>query len=815
MMEESPPGHVILTVPEVEALDRANTPSHAPLLGGNATATGHQIVNAAESDLSDDDDNDDGVATVYDTTSIHHKFAPDGYYASGKGYNGKMLSRQPPSWAWCTIGVSLIVSLVLFISGAIMFSRVSVPTNTVQSAESMIKDVVPPITAPNNSTIPVQPSSKTPVKPIDNKDNDKLGDVLDGRRYRLDDYLSGQLSPSFKSLTWLETPQDGIIVMREKGQIIVEMLHDQTRRALANDTNLVDPDGLTMAYSPFTVSADLEYIMFKTNTRQEWRHSSFSEYIIYEVATRKITRLTDTGTKSTTSYAKWSPVGHSVMFVRENDIYVKEVFTSNFVCWWSPNAQHIAYLRLDETNVPEFNMTMYVEKQPREDSYPTEVKIRYPKPGYPNPIASLHVFSLDAAAPTKHNPVTALELKSKNAFTDEDRLLVEVAWMGNTNLMIRAMNRAQDVAQLYLVDALKLSATYVREERGDVDGGWLDIKQALHYIPADDGSSEGYIDSVVHEGNDHLAYFSSLTADKPAYWLTHGDWEVVNGAASVDLINRRVFYISTERGSTERHLYSVALSGENKQALTPEDGGFYTVDFSPHAGWYTLSYKGPKLPSQKLYSTHESNLNVKEYLPPDFDPSKKYDGRGTGFKGRKFRVGIRKQLGTLETIDQVNAGRAWSKLSYVDPNRMAIWGWSYGGYMAAKVIEADSRIFQAGVSVAPVTNWRYYDSVYTERYMLTPQDNPDGYEDTAVRSPDGFRHARYLVIHGTGDDNVHFQQTARLVNMLTEASIDPAQYEVQFYTDNNHSMGQHGAYFVIWRRILNFLKRSLPLKLDQ
>lgn len=137
---------------------------------------------------------------------------------------------------------------------------------------------------------------------------------------------------------------------------------------------------------------------------------------------------------------------------------------------------------------------------------------------------------------------------------------------------------------------------------------------------------------------------------------------------------------------------------------------------------------------------------------------------------------------------------------------------SYGGYMAAKVIEADSKVFQAGVSVAPVTNWHYYDSIYTERYMLTPQDNPDGYEDTGIRDPNGFRNARYLVIHGTGDDNVHFQQTAHLVNMLTESNVDPSRYEVQFYTDNNHSMGQHGAYFVIWRRILTFLKRALPLQ---
>ncbi|RKP04481.1 dipeptidyl peptidase IV N-terminal region-domain-containing protein, partial [Thamnocephalis sphaerospora] len=632
------------------------------------------------------------------------------------------------------------------------------------------------------------------------------------------------------------------------------------------------------------------------------RHSSLAEYIIYQVSDGKTFRLAQSGEQATTSYAEWSPTGHSVLYVRANDLYVRdtlrdetrvtfdgsatvfnaipdwiyeeEVFSTDHVCWWSPNSRRIAYLRLDETKVPEYRMTMYAEQPPERTAYPTETKIRYPKPGYQNPVASLHVFSLDRIEPTPQSPVMAVHFEPDRDFSDADRLLVEVAWMGDKNLMVRAMNRVQDVSRLHLVDPGMGYAKFVREESGKLDDGWLDIHKALKYVPARAGQKEGYIDLVPNAGFDHLAFYSPLNAEIPSLWLTSGDWEVVDGPAALDLARGTVYYLSTERGSTQRHIYSVQLDGTGKRVLTPDDDGLYSASFSPSAGWYLQSYKGPNLPHQELRSTSDPKfsrvindfsdlrkqadkyklptiryttvksdgyeLNAMETLPPDFDPKKKYgvlfrvyggpgaqlvtrdyrygfeaavasdpqqqmisvtvDGRGTGFKGRPFRVVVRKRLGQLEAIDQINAARHWSTLPYVDPSRLVIWGWSYGGYMAAKVIEANSGVFSGGMSVAPVTNWRFYDSIYTERYMLTPQMNSAGYEKEAIRNPEGFRKARYLVVHGTGDDNVHFQQTAVLVNMLTENTVDPANYEVQFYTDNDHSMARHNAYYSIWKK---------------
>jgi dipeptidyl aminopeptidase len=200
-----------------------------------------------------------------------------------------------------------------------------------------------------------------------------------------------------------------------------------------------------------------------------------------------------------------------------------------------------------------------------------------------------------------------------------------------------------------------------------------------------------------------------------------------------------------------------------------------------------------QIPTRR-WSTVEINgyeCNYMEFLPPGFSPDQKHpvlfqvyggpgsqivdmqfqlgfsavmsaverlkyvvvvvDGRGTGFKGRDFRIKVVNQLGKFETEDQIAAGKYWKTLPYVDPKRVAIWGWSYGGFMASKITEADSGVFKAAMAVAPVTDFRFYDSVYTERYMNSPSTNLAGYEHTAVSNMTGFENSDYLLVHGTGD----------------------------------------------------------------
>ncbi|KAI5120961.1 hypothetical protein M0805_001665 [Coniferiporia weirii] len=247
-----------------------------------------------------------------------------------------------------------------------------------------------------------------------------------------------------------------------------------------------------------------------------------------------------------------------------------------------------------------------------------------------------------------------------------------------------------------------------------------------------------------------------------------------------------------------------------------------------------------------VYSTIENDgfeLNTMELLPPNFDDSgrTKYpvlfrvyggpysqmvhtrferdwhaylactlkyiivvvDGRGTGFKGRGLRNPIRGDLGYWETQDQIEAARIWASKKYVDPKRIGIWGWSYGGFMSAKVVEAAAGIHSLAMSVAPVTSWRLYDSIYTERYMSTPVLNPSGYERASITNMTGFHDANFLLAHGSGDDNVHFANSAHLLDMLTRARV--RGFRFRMFTDSDHSISRRGAYRELHEWMTEFL----------
>lgn len=320
----------------------------------------------------------------------------------------------------------------------------------------------------------------------------------------------------------------------------------------------------------------------------------------------------------------------------------------------------------------------------------------------------------------------------------------------------------------------------------ELDGGWVEPTQSTRFIPADPENGrpyDGYIDTVIHEGYDHLGYFTPLDNPEPIM-LTSGEWEVVGAPTAVDLTRGLVYFIATKEAPTQRHLYSVQLDGSNLQPLTDtSEPGYYGASFSHGTGYAVLSYKGPSVPWQTVISTEgdktttlktiEENaelksmvrqyalptekyqnitvdgftLQVVERLPPHFNPAKKYpvlfflyggpgsqtvnrefnvdfqtyvasslgyivvtvDGRGTGFIGREARCIIRGNIGHYEALDQIAAAKEWAQKQYVDESRIAIWGWSYGGFMTLKTLEQDAgETFQYGMAVAPVTDWRFY-----------------------------------------------------------------------------------------------------------
>lgn len=243
------------------------------------------------------------------------------------------------------------------------------------------------------------------------------------------------------------------------------------------------------------------------------------------------------------------------------------------------------------------------------------------------------------------------------------------------------------------------------------------------------------------------------------------------------------------------------------------------------------------------------DLLATEFLPPNFDENKKYavhfevyggpgsqrvtelffkqlgwiaylvsnfdiivvmvDGRGTGNRGESFKQAVYKLLGEYEAQDVITAGRYMQEKKYVDPKKLSVWGWSFGGFLTSYVLSKNSGVFKCGIAVAPVTDWRYYDSAYTERYMGVPKDNEAGYRNTSLLSRAAqFSNVDYLIIHGAADDNVHYQHTAQMVRALTEAEV---KFRVQYYTDKDHGILGFHTRRHLYRLMTSFLTRSLGL----
>ncbi|KAH7910473.1 dipeptidyl aminopeptidase [Hygrophoropsis aurantiaca] len=760
--------------------------------------------------------------------------------------------------------------------------------------------------------------------------------LYNGKTYRapgaqkisLEHVFNGTFWPEQNGLHWVPEAGDGVFSIMQDYQIKLVDLKTNTTTTLVSMTDVKDQSGKTVYWSDWKLSADMKYILVKANRVKQWRHSSFGNYYVHNLETKSTFPIIPPSYPPVTAYATWSPTGQSIAFVASNDLYVlpspsesatairvttagnaslfhgvpdwiyeEEVFEDEYALWWSPDSSKLAFLRLDETAVDEYRFPIY---NPTDDAftvnpYTKDTVIKYPKPGYNNPLASIHIFDVSRYLSGGHSPGdTTYELNWEGRFPVDNSVIAEVAWVANETLIVKEVNRAADSGSVILFNgnggrtATGVVVRKLGKDGEEGDEGWIDSHQSIYPIPESllSGSSSAYLDIVPSkEGYNHIALFEPADSGTPRF-LTSGTWEVTGGIQAVDA-HRGLVYFQAARPSTERHLYSVPIAlGDSFNSVEPtpltdeSTPSSYSTSFSPGSGFYLLNYKGPNVPWQKViqvdntdfdyvltdnaalnttlslyetpvvtYSTIESDgfeLNVKEMRPSRMDDSgrTKYavlffvyggpvsqkvnvdysrdwheflvctlqyivvivDGRGTGFKGRTLRNPVRNNLGFWETQDQINAARIWAGKDYVDPKRIGIWGWSYGGFMASKVAEADAGIHSLAMAIAPVISWRLYDSVYTERYMGLPDDNPGGYINASISRVDGFRHVDYLLGHGSGDDNVHFANSAHMLDMLTQAGV--RDFRFRMFTDSDHSISRRGGNREVYEYMASFLQEK-------
>ncbi|KAI0091440.1 dipeptidyl aminopeptidase [Irpex rosettiformis] len=752
----------------------------------------------------------------------------------------------------------------------------------------------------------------------------------------MDHVFNGTFSANSNSVRWVAEAGDGVYATNEGGRIkLVDLKSDNTTDLVAL-TDIRDSNGVPLGFDSWELSSDMKYLLVKANHMKQWRHSSFGNYYIHDLETHTTHPLIAPTNPPITAYAKWSPTGQSIAYVTRNDLYIlpspesraplritssgnaslfhgvpdwvyeEEVFSADFALWWSPNSAKVAYLKFDETNVDEFTFPVY---NPTENSYevvpyPGSVTMKYPKPGYNNPLVSVHVFEIDRyyEATDAGDPPSAALDHATLGLTWEGRLplnnsiIAEVAWVANSTVLLKEVNRAGNNGSIVLFDLdqgvvnIGRTTRKLGKDGEQGDNGWIDSSQSITPLPSTltPGGLPAYIDIVPNaDGFNHIALFSPASSGTP-HFLTSGNWEVTDDTLSVDPVQKVVYFRAANPSSLQRHLYSIPLPTteaeveaaskiEPKPLTNVKSAGYYDASFSPQGGFYLLTYGGPNAPWQNIlktsdsafvrpftensalnntllqyelpvviYSTIESDgyeLNVREIRPPHMDDTGKtkypvlfqvyggpfsqqvdvkygvnfhhylaathkyivvtVDGRGTGWKGRKLRNPVKDQLGHYETIDQINAAKIWAAKDYVDDNRIGIWGWSYGGFMSCKVAEANAGVHSLAMAVAPVTSWRLYDSIYTERYMDLPNDNPDGYVTASISNVTGFHNINFLFAHGSADDNVHYANSAHLLDMLTREQV--RGYRFRMFTDSDHSIYRRGANREVYEYLLGFL----------
>lgn len=536
-----------------------------------------------------------------------------------------------------------------------------------------------------------------------------------------------------------------------------------------------------------------------------------------------------------------------------SDWVYEEEFSIDKAYFWSPDGAKIAYLRFDERKVKEFTLTNYFNQL-----YPNESKYKYPKAGETNAEVSVHLYDLKSKKTIKIN----IE-------GDADFYVPRISWSPDGSLCVYRLNRLQNHLVIYKADTKGQLRTMFEEKNKhfidindhltfvDMDKFiWLsDADGYAHlYLYGTDGKlirqlTKGEWDVTGFYGYDPVkkrVYFQAAAEksyNREVYWVsTFADEKVkisVNeGENSATFSKDFKYYINEYSNATTPPVFTVNETETYGIVRVVEDNSMLNELLS--------SYEMGKHYYFKFKNDVDIELNGWMMLPPSFDPSKKYpvfmyvyggpsiptatnhwdngnhmwfrmlaqmgyivvtvDNRGTEPRGEKFRKCTYMELGKLETQDQIAAARYLGSLDYVDKNRIGIFGWSYGGYLSSLCITKGNEFFKMAIAVAPVTNWKWYDTIYTERYMRKPVENNNGYEDNSpINFADQIR-GKYLLVHGLSDDNVHFQHAAEMARVLVEKNID---FDQLFYTNKNHGIYGGLTRLHLYRKMTDFIKNNL------
>jgi len=638
----------------------------------------------------------------------------------------------------------------------------------------------------------------------------------------------------------------------------VDALSGKTQ-LLLRGTELVPPGAQQpIAIEEYRFSTDGMKLLIFTNSARVWRQNTKGTYYVWDFTAKRLIPVS--AKPGYQMFAKFSPDGRMVAFVRANNIYMTDLATGGETAltadggdsvingtsdWvyeeeldlrdafrWSPDGRRIAFWRFDQTAIPTFYLL------DADSLYPQLVPVRYPKAGMPNSEVKIGVVDVGT------RQTTWVDLGG-----DKDIYVAAMDFAGSSNeIWLTRLNRHQDRLDLLLADAQRGASRVIMTDR---DSAWVDANQ-----PRWINGGKQFLFVSERDGYDQVYLFNrdgSLLRR-----VTPGGWDVLQ-VYGVDEKKQVLYCGGAIDGPLGRPLVRIGLDGKGLARISTEPGT-HGIEFDPTFQLYVDTYSRSGIPpvqtlrraDGRLVRTLADNaalaakvtalglvrpefitlktpdgveLNAWIIKPKGFDPSRRYpllmnvyggpgsqtvtdswgganylwhqmlardgylvasvDNRGTGGRGARFMKLTYLHLGRYESADQIASARWFAAQPYVDPDRIGIWGWSYGGYMSSLSMFRGGGVFKAALAVAPVTDWRFYDTIYTERYMRTPQENPAGYGEGAPLAYADSLKGHFLLVHGTGDDNVHFQNSVRLVERLEAAN---KQFDMRIYPNKTHSI---------------------------
>ena len=654
---------------------------------------------------------------------------------------------------------------------------------------------------------------------------------------------------SYTSLEKVATIVDGKTLQNIQNFKSYSFNNDETQLILGKDIQKVYRRSTKGTYYAFSVGS--KKLRFIGKNIQEPTFSPDSKKVAY--AKNNNLFMLDLTTNLTTQVTKDGK--YNDIINGTTDWVYEEEFGFVRAFEWSNDSKFIAFLRFNESKVREFSMGVTGD-----GLYPSQHVFKYPKAGEDNAKVSLHMYSL-----------TTKNTKKINLGVYE--YIPRIKWSTKEGVLIATtLNRHQNDLKLHKVNAVRSSAMLLFNEKDaayvsvkddltfldDNSFIWTSEKDGFNHIYH--YSFNGKLINQITKGNWEVTkYYGFNKEKKTIYYQSVENGSINRGVYSIELdgTNKKLLSnnIGTNTAAFSRNLnYFINTHSSSETppifSLYSAEGEMIKVikDNAPLQEKLT-NYKM----SQKEFSTIKINgndLNMWMLKPVDFDVQKEYpllmfqysgpgsqqvanrwngtndywhqmlaqqgmiivcvDGRGTGLKGRDFKKVTQKELGKYEVEDQIAAAKELAERSYIDKNNIGIWGWSYGGFMSTNCLLKGNDIFTTAIAVAPVTSWRFYDTVYTERYMQTPQENASGYDDNSPINYADKLEGNYLLVHGTGDDNVHVQNSRRMINALVAAN---KPFDIAMYPDRAHGIRKgENTRLHLYHKMTNFIAQHLIKK---